>query len=249
MSTDQMNSSWPEGDFSDMWDHDDDSAVEVTLLGRALRLVVAVLGVAGLAVSTASTVPLGFSVHFSLLAGVVAAVTLIPGHSRHLWASVPLAAVGLADAVSTWTTTGLSGWPLAVITVLNALQTLAALAALFCDSASTRHRTAGTSAAAGYHAYAQAYQAYQNLIVYQQYSSSSQEPATAQADSAAQSREALHAKYAAQQPSTATSHRTAAAQLSPLRRDGMSVSRAAQESVQDTGSSTRPAGSPVRPQG
>ncbi len=130
-------------------------------LSRCLWCIVAVLGVATFLVSLASPVALGFPVHLSVFAAIVAAVGLVRGQSGRGWLVVAVALTGFLDAIATWARSNETGWPLTVIMVLTALQSLVAVGALIQDA--TGRRSPGSDLSRDYLAYTQfvtAYQAY-----------------------------------------------------------------------------------------
>jgi len=130
-------------------------------LSRALWSIVAVLGAATFAVSFASPVALGFPVRLSVFAAIVAAVGLVRGQAVRGWLVIAAALTGFLDAIATWVRSHESGWPLTVIMVLTALQSLVAVGALIQEA--TTLRPAGSDPSRDYLAYTQfatAYQAY-----------------------------------------------------------------------------------------
>jgi hypothetical protein len=130
-------------------------------LSRSLWGIVAVLGAATFSVSFASPVALGFPVHLSVFAAIVAAVGLVRGQDGRGWLVLAGALTGFLDAVATWVRSHETGWPLTVIMVLTALQSLVAVGALIQEA--TARRSAGSDPSRDYLAYTQfatAYQAY-----------------------------------------------------------------------------------------
>jgi hypothetical protein len=159
-------------------------------LRRSLWTAVAVLGLANFAVSFGSPVLLGFPVRLSALAAILAAVGLLPGQAVRGWIVVALAGTGFLDALAAWVRAGQPGWALTLITVLNVLQSLAAVAALLHES--RIFGSVESDGAPDYSTYARLLQAYQAYAAqYQQrppmqYNAAGQATAGAQAEATAQ---------------------------------------------------------------
>ncbi len=126
-------------------------------LPRNLFIVVAVLGLAAYGLSFGPVVggegATDWFVRFAALAGLFAAFGLVAkGHQYPLVTAV-LAATGFLDALSGQLLYPDPGWALTVIVVLNAVQALAAIAALVVG----RKADAPTGDTAGYEAYVEYY--------------------------------------------------------------------------------------------
>ncbi|WP_273736407.1 DUF5336 domain-containing protein [Mycolicibacterium septicum] len=142
---------------------------------RNLSIAVVVLGLAGYCVSFGPAADGGgndWHVRFAVLAGLAAAIGLLPKQTAIPWLTAILAAAGFLDALSNVLTS--SGWVLTTIAVLNGLQTVAAVAALWLAP-----ETPTANAAGGYEAYLD----YYNQAVQQYY----QQGAVAQPDAAQRS--------------------------------------------------------------
>ncbi|MED5814301.1 DUF5336 domain-containing protein [Mycolicibacterium sp. 050232] len=151
----------------------------VNPLHRNLSIVVVVLGLAAYGVSFGPAADGGgndWHVRFAALAGLAAAIGLLPKQTGLPWLPALLASAGFLDALSSAVaSSGASGWVLTTIAVLNGLQAAAAVAALWlAPEAPTAASTAG-----GYEAYLD----YYNQAVQQYY----QQTAVAQPDSAQRS--------------------------------------------------------------
>lgn len=137
---------------------------------RNLSIAVVVLGLAGYCVSFGPAADGGgndWHVRFAVLAGLAAAIGLLPKQTAIPWLTAILAAAGFLDALSNVLTS--SGWVLTTIAVLNGLQTAAAVAASWLAP-----ETPAATAAGGYEAYLD----YYNQAVQQYY----QQGAVAQPD-------------------------------------------------------------------
>lgn len=145
-----------------------------------LWLAVSVLGLGTFGVSFGTPVLLGWTIWFSVLAAVTAAVGLIPHQRTHGWIVVTFAVTGFLNALSTWFNTEQAGWALVVIVVLNALQAAAAVAALLLAGDTESVGDSGPDYAA-YAQYAQAYQAYQAYAMQYQQGPAPQSSAAGQA--------------------------------------------------------------------
>lgn len=152
---------------------------------NALWLAAAVLGSATYGVSFGCPVLLGWSVWFSVLAAVIAAVGLVPRQRTRGWIVVAFAVTGFLNALSTWYYSDEAGWALVVIVVLNALQAAAAVAALILGG-DTENAGDSTPDYAAYTQYAQAFQAYQAYAMQYQQGLASQSSAAGQASAQAQ---------------------------------------------------------------
>lgn len=142
---------------------------------RNLSIAVVVLGLAGYCVSFGPAADGGgndWHVRFAVLAGLAAAIGLLPKQAAIPWLTAILAAAGFLDALSNVLTS--SGWVLTTIVVLNGLQTVAAVAALWLAP-----ETPTAAAAGGYEAYLD----YYNQAVQQYY----QQGAVAQPDASQRS--------------------------------------------------------------
>lgn len=142
-------------------------------LHRNLSIAVVVLGLAAYCVSFGPAADGGgndWHVRFAALAGLAAVIGLLPKQSALAWLPALLAAAGFLDALSNVVSSG-SGWVLTTIVVLNALQAVAAGAALWL----VPQPAAAATAAGGYEAYLD----YYNQAVQQYY----QQSAVAQPDS------------------------------------------------------------------
>ncbi|MGV0815328.1 DUF5336 domain-containing protein [Mycolicibacterium boenickei] len=145
--------------------------------GRNLSIVVVVLGLAGYCVSFGPAADGGgndWHVRFAALAGLSAAIGLLPKQTARPWLTAILAAIGFLDALSSVVTAG-SGWVLTTIVVLNGLQAAAAAVVLWLEP-----EAATAPATGGYEAYLD----YYNQAVQQYYS---QQGAVAQPDSSTRS--------------------------------------------------------------
>lgn len=172
-------------------------------ISRSMWAVVAVLGLAAIAVCLCSPEPLGYPVRFSMLAAVVAAVGLLPRQMLRGWVVVALAATGCADALAGAIKATQAGWPMIVITVLNSLQSVLAVAALLREIRTSKpgppdrisEQSAYARLVSAYQSYATQYQ-----LFAAQYGSTEQVEADATADvhasSKQQSLEAMQARYA-----------------------------------------------------
>jgi hypothetical protein len=103
-----------------------------SLLRRNLYVVVAVLGVASYCVSfgpAADGGATGWHVRFAAMAGLSAAIGLLPKQTPLPVVTAVLAAMGCLDGLSS-VVTAPAGWALTVIVVLNGLQAIVAIAAL-----------------------------------------------------------------------------------------------------------------------
>jgi hypothetical protein len=135
-------------------------------LSRFLWGIVGLSGLATFAVSFGSPTMLGFSVRLPVSAAIVATIGLLPRQAGRGWIVVALAVTGFSDALTSWIAAGRSGWALAVIVGLNALQSLAALSALLLDArpvsvdaaAPDTDHSAYADLVAAYQAYAARYQ-------------------------------------------------------------------------------------------
>ncbi|MDF3340297.1 DUF5336 domain-containing protein [Mycolicibacterium septicum] len=142
---------------------------------RNLSIAVVVLGLACYCVSFGPAADGGgndWHVRFAVLAGLAAAIGLLPKQNAVPWLTAILAAAGFLDALSNVLTS--SGWVLTTIAVLNGLQTVAAVAALWLAP-----ETPTATAAGGYEAYLD----YYNQAVQQYY----QQGAVAQPDTSQRS--------------------------------------------------------------
>jgi hypothetical protein len=145
-------------------------------LHRNLSIVVVVLGLVAYGVSFGPAADGGgndWHVRFAALAGLAAAIGLLPKQSARPWLTALLAAAGFLDALSSVVTAG-SGWVLITIVTVNGLQAVAAVAALWLAP-----EAPAAAAAGGYEAYLD----YYNQAVQQYY----QQSAMAQSDSAQRS--------------------------------------------------------------
>lgn len=129
---------------------------------RNLSIAVLVSGLAAYCVSFGPASAGGgndWHVRFAVLAGLTAAIGLLPKQTALPWLTALLAAAGFLDALSSVLTS--SGWVLTVIAVLNGLQAVAAVAALWLAP----ETPAAATAAGGYEAYLD----YYNQAVQQYY--------------------------------------------------------------------------------
>lgn len=128
-----------------------------------LTLAVAALGVASYLVSYGPVREAGgidWDVRFAVLAGLLAAFGLAPGQKSRSGVVAALATVGFFDALSSRITeAGHLGWALTVIVVLNGLQAVAAIAALYlgAEGAGDRGVRSDYDAYADYYARAAQY--------------------------------------------------------------------------------------------
>ncbi|MUL78857.1 DUF5336 domain-containing protein [Mycolicibacterium sp. CBMA 226] len=125
-----------------------------------LALATAVIGVATYGVSVVPPAHPGWAVRFSVLAGVVAALTALPSDAPRQWVVVTLAAAGFLDGTATLIEADRPGWVPIVIVVLGGMQTAVAIAGIALD---VRRKTSTTAAAVPddpNQAYYAAYQAY-----------------------------------------------------------------------------------------
>ncbi|BBY46742.1 hypothetical protein MARA_01720 (plasmid) [Mycolicibacterium arabiense] len=99
-------------------------------LRGSLWAAVVVLGLAAYGVDFFSPVSLGIPVHLPVLAAGIAAVGLLPRQRVHGWLVAPVAVTAFLAAVTTCVTSGGVDWTLVAITVLDGLQSLAAVGAL-----------------------------------------------------------------------------------------------------------------------
>jgi hypothetical protein len=234
----------------------------VDRLSQSLWAAVAVLGSATFAVSLGSPVVLGFPVRLSVLAAVVAAVSLLPGQAGRGWIVVALAVTGFLDALDTWIRAGNPGWALTAIMVLNALQSLAAVGALL--HAARVFRSVESGGAQDYSAYmrlSQAYQAY--AAQYQQPASAQYDAgrgtdqvhteASARADAAQESFAALQARYAEHgvgAPARQSRGSTGAPSVLPVADPGIAgTNRAVPKSHADRAHQQNPGAGTVEPSG
>lgn len=142
---------------------------------RNLSIAVVVLGLACYCVSFGPAADGGgndWHVRFAVLAGLAAAIGLLPKQNAIPWLTAILAAAGFLDALSNVLTS--SGWVLTTIAVLNGLQAVAAVAAMWLAP-----ETPTAAAAGGYEAYLD----YYNQAVQQYY----QQGAVAQPDTSQRS--------------------------------------------------------------
>lgn len=148
-------------------------------LHRNLSIAVVVLGLVAYAVSfgpAADGGGNGWHVRFAALAGLAAAICLLPKQSGRAWLPALLAGAGFLDALSSALSSAeSSGWVLPTVAVLNGLQSAAAVAALWLAP----EAPAAATVAGGYEAYLD----YYNQAVQQYY----QQSAVAQPDSAQRS--------------------------------------------------------------
>ncbi|MGV0770848.1 DUF5336 domain-containing protein [Mycobacterium syngnathidarum] len=148
-------------------------------LHRNLSIAVVVLGLVAYGVSFGPAADGGgndWHVRFAVLAGLAAAIGLLPRQSARLWLPALLAGAGFLDALSSaLASPEASGWVLTTIAVLNGLQTAAAVAALWLAP----EAPAAATVAGGYEAYLD----YYNQAVQQYY----QQSAVAQPDSSQRS--------------------------------------------------------------
>ncbi|MGE0216309.1 DUF5336 domain-containing protein [Mycolicibacterium sp.] len=100
---------------------------------RCLRVAVAVLGAAVLAVGRHEFVTFGVHLQLTVLAAVLAAVGLLPRQDARGWIVVALAVTGLSVVVVLWVDSP-PGSTLSVVVALCAVQALAALVALLLES-------------------------------------------------------------------------------------------------------------------
>ncbi len=141
---------------------DDDNAQRANIFW----MTVAVLGLVTFGVSFGAPTLLGWVVWFSVLAAAITGVGWIPGQDRHGWLVAAFAVTGFLSGLSMWIKADGSGWAMVVVVVVNALQAIAAVAALVLEgNAKTSASDSGPDYAA-YTQYAQAYQAY--AMQYQQ---------------------------------------------------------------------------------
>ncbi|OLT98580.1 hypothetical protein BKG60_01000 [Mycobacterium syngnathidarum] len=149
-------------------------------LHRNLSIAVVVLGLVAYGVSFGPAADGGgndWHVRFAVLAGLAAAIGLLPKQSARLWLPALLAGAGFLDALSSALASSpeASGWVLTTIAVLNGLQTAAAVAALWLAP----EAPAAATVAGGYEAYLD----YYNQAVQQYY----QQSAVTQPDSSQRS--------------------------------------------------------------
>lgn len=125
-------------------------------LPRSLFIAVAVLGLATYAISFGpvgdGVAAMGWFVRFAALAALCAGFGLLANQSPHSLVIAALATTGFLDALSTVLSATDTGWALILILVLNALQAIAALAALLLSP-----RAAADNGTAGYEAYVDYY--------------------------------------------------------------------------------------------
>jgi hypothetical protein len=147
----------------------DNHADSESRLPRNLLIVVALLGFATYCISFGSVGDvevLGWYARFAALAGLLAAFGVTTKGKPHPTATAMLAAMGFLDALSSAVASTDRGWALTAIAVLNALQAVAALAALLVGP-----KAISDSTSTGYAAYVDYYnQAVRNY--YQQAQSS-----------------------------------------------------------------------------
>lgn len=153
----------------------------------------------------------GWSVRFSTLAAVVAALGLLPRQDAHTKVVVTLAVMGLLEALSQLFVGGRNpGWATIVVAVLNALQALTAIATLLTQLRAPATDNRGPTAAYDAYAhYAQAAQQYYTANNQQLHRQPAQSQATAQAEGVAGARGqdsdaeryALYAEYLSSQQS------------------------------------------------
>lgn len=153
-----------------------------------LRIAVAALGLVSFGVSFGSPVSLGWAVWFAVLAGAIAAVSLIPRADQHDWIAASFAVTGFLLSLEGWIRADAAGWAVVVVFVLNGLQTLAAVAALILQPG----RGNGSDAMSDYAAYAQYAQAYQAYAM--QYGQEQQPQAPASGQGTAQAQNATTAQ-------------------------------------------------------
>jgi Family of unknown function (DUF5336) len=135
-------------------------------VSSSLWAVVAILGVTTYAVSFGASVVMDFPVRLAVLAAAVAAVGLLPRQGGRGWITVALAVTGSLDALANWMAVSSPGWAQSVIFVLNALQSLAAVAALLGETRASRSTSVDGQDYSTYANFAAAYQAY--VMQYQQ---------------------------------------------------------------------------------
>lgn len=126
-------------------------------LPRNLFIAVAVLGLASYGLSFGPVIDgegvTDWYVRFAALAGLSAALGLVAKGHQYPLATAVLAAMGFLDALSGQLLYPDPGWALTVIVVLNALQAVAAIAALVLG----RKADTPSSDTAGYEAYVEYY--------------------------------------------------------------------------------------------
>jgi hypothetical protein len=192
------------------------AAYRRTSPANQLVWVVLVLGLATYLVSY-SAVPqlggIGWGVRFSMLAGVVAALGLLPRQSARTKLMAGLAVMGFLEALSRLITGNQNlNWAAIVIVVLDALQALTAIAALLGQLRVPGAPDRGLAPYDAYADYAQAAQQYyaannQQLQQQQQQpvrargTAQSQAAASAQAQQSEAERYALYAEYLSAQQS------------------------------------------------
>ncbi len=202
----------------------------VSSVHRNLSVGVVVLGLVSYCVSFGPAADGGgndWHVRFAVLAALTAAVGLLPKRTGHPWLPAILAAAGFLDALSSVVTAG-SGWVLTTIVVLNGLQAVAAVIALW-----NAPEPAAATAAGGYEAYLD----YYNQAVQQYY----QQSAVAQPDSSQRS------GYGQAYAQAYTQSR--ATQQSPQYGDYADLLTPQQDSVPSTAAAPGPQGDSMAPPG
>lgn len=129
-------------------------------------MTVAVLGLVTFGVSFGAPKLLDWVVWFSVLAAAITGVGWIPGQDRHGWLVAAFAVTGFLSGLSMWIKADGSGWAMVVVVVVNALQAIAAVAALVLEGNAKDSASDSGPDYAAYTQYAQAYQAY--AMQYQQ---------------------------------------------------------------------------------
>ncbi|QLL06021.1 DUF5336 domain-containing protein [Mycobacterium vicinigordonae] len=170
------------GDYS-QWAAEPDSAGKDTQ--RRLTLAVAVLGLASYLVSFGPMLAVGgidWDVRFAVLAGLLAVFGLLPRQTPASKVIAALAAIGFLDALSRAIVVpdGVEpGWAMWVVVVLNALQTVIAVAALLNQPAEADPQQAWYAAYA--EQYAQAAAQYYGQYQQEQHAETRYESGTAHA--------------------------------------------------------------------
>jgi hypothetical protein len=163
-------------------------------LPRGLFIAVAVLGLATYAFSFGPVVngggATGWNVRFAALAALCAGFSLLRKHKPLPMATAVLAATGFLDALSSQLLATDPGWAMSVIVALNAVQAVAATAALLMWPEPTSADTSTT----GYESYVD----YYNQAVRNHYSQQAQSPPQQQTQRAGYGQASADAQAAAQ---------------------------------------------------
>jgi hypothetical protein len=147
----------------------------------------------------AQAAPTGWSVRFSALAAVVAALGLLPRQSAHTTLTAALAVMGFLEALS-WRISASHlhnpNWAMIVIVVVNAAQAVTAIIALVAELRVRRAVERAPAPSDMYAYYAQAAQHYYAANPQSVHNEPVQTPATAQAESAAYAQHSAAQRYA-----------------------------------------------------